>query len=844
MATANPATTAVKAARETDGPATRARLTKPEGGSHGGLLEGLDFRHHLRKIARKVATQPNPSGVLVGKGNDPGRFYPEFEYFRQKAKEFLNEEWRKNEDAPQVISDPREISDPVVVDLEKGQKSKKIGSSVSLLYEIPLMEKEINSMDTGLIHGSSTEILHIIGTNKDWKGSANRKKDIKTVMSEELAEPVVGSKVESDRGPRYILDEGGGHLKSLRSGGSITYHDIVYQEIRKEAIQDRKEIIRTNQESISDKRDTQSRFHGLPKGNRELVYILRKGSGKHEHNHSQHHKHISPCDLMDKKMEIAAGKKQQGEGEQSSAGENITPIAREAGARTGAHQLAAASAVASEKKFMASTFVAGMGRKKMAMKIHDDKAPEDDEVLVVDFEVARKEIKTPWIMVGRYNTKRIFNTAGLFTRMRQVWQLQGGMTEKSIGEKKFLIVLEKEGDYKHILKGGPWLYQNDAFLVAKYDGVSSAQDVPINIMPIWVRVLDLPFSMMTKEWGEKIGKKFLGHVCEVGKDNHGHVWASFLRIRVEHDVEQPIKRWIPIAGKEGSKPKRYEVKYEGAPHFCFFCGIFGHNERTCMMPEEEKMVRYCEEQRASPFRQAENRSYYVPADEKKIKRSLHFSPASSGWKLTPKTDFLGNILTDKQQAMLPTDQKDGEEEIQGVPQLIQDVLAAAVTNLQVNDGPVIGITSAQVTKAAEEITKRVRWSRRNKQNKPKMATLEAAGGPKTMAVPSILDCLREDGSLYAELKGGAAKTASAFLKKKNKVLGKRSGSEDTSMDEGGQSFVLRFRGHGGKRNKVPDGSSQEVMQSVEEDKEAEEEATSHGAAGQLTGTEDRTCQEP
>lgn len=161
---------------------------------------------------------------------------------------------------------------------------------------------------------------------------------------------------------------------------------------------------------------------------------------------------------MDKKMEVAAGKKRV-DGEHSSAGENTTPIARgvtarTAAVRTGAHQLVAASAVASEKKFMAFAFAAVMGRKKMAVKISDDKAPEDDEVLVVDFEVAKKELKTPWMVVERYNTKRIFNTAGLFTRMHQVWQLQGSMVEKGIGGKRFLIVLDREGDYKHILKGG------------------------------------------------------------------------------------------------------------------------------------------------------------------------------------------------------------------------------------------------------------------------------------------------------------------------------------------------------------------------------------------------------
>jgi hypothetical protein len=121
-----------------------------------------------------------------------------------------------------------------------------------------------------------------------------------------------------------------------------------------------------------------------------------------------------------------------------------------------------------------------------------------------------------------------------------------------------------------------------------------------------------------------------------------------------------------------------------------------------------------------------------------------------------------------------------------------------------------------------------------------------AGGRRIIPVPPILDCLREDGSLYAELRGDAALTASAFLRKKNQVLGKRPVSEDTTTEDGTESFVLKFRGDNEKRSRGADASSHEVQHIQQEDggAEEEEEATSPGAAGQLTGADDRACQEP
>jgi hypothetical protein len=92
-----------------------------------------------------------------------------------------------------------------------------------------------------------------------------------------------------------------------------------------------------------------------------------------------------------------------------------------------------------------------------------------------------------------------------------------------------------------------------------------------------------------------------------------------------------------------------------------------------------------------------------------------------------------------------------------------------------------------------------------------------------LVVPNILDCLRADGSHYEELRGSAVQTASAFLKKKKRVMGKRQAPEDTSTEEESQSFVIRFRGDGEKKSRGSEVISQEVQQDgdgVEEDMEA------------------------
>ena len=181
------------------------------------------------------------------------------------------------------------------------------------------------------------------------------------------------------------------------------------------------------------------------------------------------------------------------------------------------------------------------------------------------------------------------------------------------------------------------------------------------------------------------------------------------------------------------------------------------------------------------------------------------------------------------------------------------MLVEAVTNLSVkDDGTGRTLNDEQVTLASEAVKKNLANRRKAKIDKQKLVTYRRrTGGPSTQKgngtlggfgtyqVPPIMECLRQDGSLFVELHGEAEMTAAVFLEKKKKLLGKRQASKDTSITEGSQSFILKFRANGGKKSKGEDNASQEVHQGEKEEEE-EKEATSHGAAGQ----EEHACQEP
>jgi cytochrome c len=133
--------------------------------------------------------------------------------------------------------------------------------------------------------------------------------------------------------------------------------------------------------------------------------------------------------------------------------------------------------------------------------------------------------------------------------------------------------------------------------------------------------MELPLGMMTEEWARKMGDQ-LGTFHEIPKSGKRNLWDDFYRIRVELDDSNPIKRWVKFQDLKTRETLRYDVKYERMPNFCYFCGLIGHADKNCLLHEEEKRVRLCVEQKASPYRGSDHRSYDLPAEATNVKRQL------------------------------------------------------------------------------------------------------------------------------------------------------------------------------------------------------------------------------
>jgi hypothetical protein len=89
--------------------------------------------------------------------------------------------------------------------------------------------------------------------------------------------------------------------------------------------------------------------------------------------------------------------------------------------------------------------------------------------------------------------------------MQRAWGLHGAAQFKDIGDNRFVVRFTSEGDWRHVLKGGPWQFDFSAILLKDFDGSTRPSDLVFDSLDVWVRVSDLPLDMMNRVYGELIG---------------------------------------------------------------------------------------------------------------------------------------------------------------------------------------------------------------------------------------------------------------------------------------------------------------------------------------------------
>ncbi|GAU41105.1 hypothetical protein TSUD_139740 [Trifolium subterraneum] len=225
---------------------------------------------------------------------------------------------------------------------------------------------------------------------------------------------------------------------------------------------------------------------------------------------------------------------------------------------------------------------------------------EEEEELELLFDETRENNTEPeFTLVGRFLIDRPIRFRMMRLKISEYWSPVCGVSIKEVKSNLFLFKLFHRRDLERVLKQGPWSFDGYTLILGLLQQGGVPSEVPLNHIPFWVQIHDVPAGCMSLTAGKQLGN-FIGEFMEYDEKNNSNILSTYMRIRVLIDVRKPLMRWKKIKSKGGSHEVKF--KYERLGSLCYYCGLLGHIEDFCNqlfdVPNDDGVRRWSSDLRA------------------------------------------------------------------------------------------------------------------------------------------------------------------------------------------------------------------------------------------------------
>ena len=206
--------------------------------------------------------------------------------------------------------------------------------------------------------------------------------------------------------------------------------------------------------------------------------------------------------------------------------------------------------------------------------------PEEGEVIQVRSE-HRKQIleECSLSLLGRFLTTKPINLRAAKNLLRSIWKMGSDLKITDVGDGLIQFKFAIESQLVWVLNNNPWSFNNQLFLLRRWEKGMTAFSINFQYMLIWVQVWGLLFDLINEEAGRDIGKA-IGRVIEVDCKEITSDQARFLRIQVEMPIDKLIQRGALVLSPEGDQVW-VAFQYERLLGLCFHCGLLGYESKSC-----------------------------------------------------------------------------------------------------------------------------------------------------------------------------------------------------------------------------------------------------------------------
>ncbi|KAL1198723.1 hypothetical protein V5N11_002986 [Cardamine amara subsp. amara] len=167
--------------------------------------------------------------------------------------------------------------------------------------------------------------------------------------------------------------------------------------------------------------------------------------------------------------------------------------------------------------------------------------------------------------------------SGMILDMPRVWRLYSRVRGVPLSNERFQFVFKYEDDLQEVLNAGAWMYDDWSMVLEKW--VESPPADYLQILPIWIRLRNIPVNHYTAECIEKIAER-VGVVKMVLFDPSKLNHLGFERVLVWFDISKALKNFVPVK-LPSDEVVHVGVEYERVRKRCFQCKRLTHDKDRC-----------------------------------------------------------------------------------------------------------------------------------------------------------------------------------------------------------------------------------------------------------------------
>ncbi|KAF7131646.1 hypothetical protein RHSIM_Rhsim09G0090900 [Rhododendron simsii] len=183
-------------------------------------------------------------------------------------------------------------------------------------------------------------------------------------------------------------------------------------------------------------------------------------------------------------------------------------------------------------------------------------------------------------LVGKVIQTKILNASIITNILAAAWKTRAPYQVSDWNNNVLLFRFEDSEDKRLVLQDGPWSIMNSLLVLKPLENNMVVSEIQFQHCPFWVQIHGLPVEKMCRAKSEIIGKRFGKLIAIEAAPSNMLLSRSFLRIKVEINISQPIPKGFMLQGKTG-RDLWISYVYERLPDFCYACGRIGHDKCSC-----------------------------------------------------------------------------------------------------------------------------------------------------------------------------------------------------------------------------------------------------------------------